>query len=223
MSTESILESFRYYTGEHSHARYNEINQANREIMKRSKYWITREIKEDLMTLKSGVYRYKVDFSCFRGSSPTHIYIRSNQTKIWSLITEVQGDSFEDKRPNDLNVIVESKHEYPTYYYLTGGSDFNFYVTPTPSIDTEIRFDGIKSIKSLERGVEPILPEDYHEAIALMAASFFFQQKADATQSDLNRALSLKERAESELMSLIEDLHPNRLEDLSWSAGPLLY
>jgi hypothetical protein len=223
MSTESILDSFRYYSGEHNHARFNEINQAYRSILKRTKWWNMRSMEEDLISLKANTYKYKVDLSCFRGGSPTHIYIKSPSKDIWNLIEESKFDIFEDSRPSSDGISTSDSNTYPTCYKLTGGSDYNFYVTPTPSQDTDIRFDGVKAIEDLDVDVEPIISEDYHEAIAIMAASIFLKQKSEATQQDLVKSSSLRQEAEIEIKSLIDDMHPNRLKNLSWDAGPLLY
>lgn len=224
MSAEAILDSFRYYSGEHNHVRYNEINQAYRLILKRTKWWNTRVRKEDLISLKANQYRYKVDFSCFRGGSPTHVYIKSPSKDIWSLIQESKFEVFESYRPNEDGVVLDTNTEtYPTTYFLTGDTEYNFYITPTPAQDTDIRFDGIKSIEGLDRGVEPVIHKDYHEAIAIMAASIFLRQKEGATQEDLVRSSSLRQESEQEIKSLIDDMHPNRLDNLQWSAGPLLY
>jgi hypothetical protein len=224
MKAEDILDSFRYYTGAHNHSRYNEINQAYRNILKRTKWWVNRIRKEDLLSLQANTYQYKVDFSCFRGGAPTHIYVKAANKDIWTLIEEDKFQNFESSRPNTDGVATSvTNNDCPTKYFLTGDIDHNFYITPTPSQNMDIRFDGIKAIEELNRGVIPIIHKDYHEAIALLASSIFLKQKKGATQSDLVLSASLKQEAEQELESLIEDLHPNRLNDLSWNPSPLLY
>lgn len=224
MGAEKILEDFRYYTGEHNHARYTEIQSAYEYVLKKTKWWNTRIRKEDLITLVADTYKYKVDFSCFRGGSPTHIYIKSASTDVWDLIEESKFDSFEDSRPSENGVTTGSNtSSYPTQYFLTGDQEFNFYVTPTPSQSTDIRFDGTLAIPKLDRGVELIVHRDYHDSIARLAAADFLDLKSEATQGDAVKAAKLKKRAMEGLKSLADDMHPNRTENLSWNAGPLYY
>lgn len=217
MKSEEILDLFRYYTGESNHARYNEINQAYRNVLKRTKYWNTRIRKEDLISLSPDTDKYKVDFSCFRGGSPTHVYAKSISTGNWYLLKESKFESFEEGKINS------DERSDPASYYLTGDIDYNFYISPTPYQELSIRVDGIAAIEDLDRGVTPIIHKDYHEAIAILASSIYLKQKRGVTQEDIARSTALSQEAEKELLSLIEDMHPNRNGSLSWRGAPLLY
>jgi hypothetical protein len=223
MKAEEILDSFRYYTGEHNHARYNEINQAYRNILKRTKWWNTRIRKEDLLSLSPNQYKYKVDFSCFRGGTPTHVFLKSIESDNWGLITESKFQYFENSRPRHNSVDSDNSVEYPTKYFLSGDSKYNFYVSPTPNQEVVVRFDGVKAIEELKRGVEPVIHKDYHDAIALLASSIFLKQKKGVTQEDILRSNSLKMEAEAEIRSLIDDAHSNKTGNLSWQGTPLMY
>ena len=206
MSSEKILDSFRYYTGEHNHARYNEINQAYRGILKRAKLWSQCVSKVDLLELETGVNQYIVDFSCFRINSPDEVFIKGLDSTSWDKIEELSSDNFEDNIYSDNNGIVNSSYyKTPCYFKLSGDSSYNFIVSPIPDKGYNIRFDGVKKIEELNRGVVPLIPENYHEAIAILASSIFLSQKSDATNQDLNKSIALKTQAESELVSLYKD------------------
>lgn len=224
MTAEVLLDKFRYYTGEHNHSRYTELQSAYEDVLKRTKWWNTRIRKEDLLTLVSDTYRYKVDFSCFRGGSPTHVYIKSVNEDVWALLQESKFELFESNRPNVNGVYVDTNtRTYPTEFFLTGDPDYNFYVSPTPNLEVNLRFDGVMAIPELDRGVELIIHKDYHDSIVRLAAADFLELKPEISQQDLIKAEKLRNRAESGLRSLIDDMHPNRLDSLAWEADPLLY
>lgn len=242
MKAEEILELVRYYTGDHSISRFVEINEAYRDILKQTKWWFTRVEYEDLIALRAGVFRYSVDFSSFRGGSPSNVYISSVTPRAagvnvyglfkygaklytkdtgekgpWTLIEEVQQKKYATLR---LGLTPETESQ-PTEYILSGDARYNFSVTPTPSIDMSIRFEGIKSIDDLARGSEPIIHKDYHTAIALLASGFVLQRSLDPIT--ISKGVGLEQRARTDLKMLIEDAHPNRLPDLQWDTPALLY
>ena len=244
MKSEEILDSFRYYTGATNHARYNEINQAYRQILKRTKWWDTRVSKTDLVEIQDQVDKYKIDFSCFRGSSPTEVYIQEKNGTSWTVIKERQAENLEKDDylygyynsdgqyvrttqipPSDNydNSLYRNYYYCPYYYYLSGDDEYNFTIYPKPNQDLKVRFDGIKAIQDLERGVTPIIGESYHEAIAIMAASIFLDQKQEKTEQDRSRSIALKQNAEEELKSLIQDKHPNRINSVGWRGKSILF
>ncbi len=250
MKAEEILELVRYYTGDHSISRFAEINEAYRDILKQTKWWFSRIEDENLITLIANVYRYQVDFSGFRGGSPTNVYISSVTTSSpsatlyggfrygenvysavsldngpWTLIEEVQQKEYARLKvaltTTTTTCPTIETTGCPTNYILSGNTKFNFCVTPTPSTNMSIRFEGIKAIDDLDRGVEPTIHKDYHVAIALLASGFILQRGIDPII--ISKGARLEQRARIDLKMLIEDVHPNRLENLQWDTPALLY
>lgn len=224
MSAEKILDSFRYYTGEHNHARYNEINQAYRDVLKRTKLWNQHVSKTDLLELETGVNQYLVDFSCFRTDSPDEVFIKNSSSAQWDKIEELSSDNFEKNLTSGNDGVVNSSsYKTPTCFRLSGDSTYNFSVSPIPDKGYNIRFDGVRKIEELSRGVKLLIPENYHDSIALLAASLFLAQKSDAMQQDLNKSAALKIQAEKELATLYKDFNKNRLRDLNWTPRKMVY
>ena len=224
MKSEKILDLFRYYSGSDNHYRYNELNQAYRNILKRTNLWSQKISKINLISLVSGTYQYDVDFSSFRSNSPDRIFIKKGGAQIWSEIFESQEQQFEENRPgNDEDEVTTSDYGEPIYYRLSGNDNYNFSITPNPDKSYDIRFDGIAKIIELDRGVTPIIAENYHETIAIYAASIYLKQKQDATQQEMNQSLALKQEAESELESLYRDNNNNRMQNLGWKPKRMMY
>lgn len=224
MRGEQILEVFRYYTGQDNHARYNEINQAYRNILKRTKLWNQKISKTNLVTLVSGTYQYQVDFSSFRSNTPDRAYVKNSSSQVWTELIELSQEEFERQRPSDIDgVVYTSDYNPPGYYALSGDDNYNFSLTPNPDKSYDIRFDGTAKIVELDRGVVPIIGDNYHESIAILAASIFLKQKKDATPQDLSKSQALRQEAEDELSSLYRDYNENRLPNLSWNPVTFKY
>ena len=224
MRDESILDSFRYYSGAHNHARYSEINQSYRGVLKKTSLWNQKISEVGLLSTVIGQGEYLVDFSSFRSSTPDRAYIKESASEVYYEMQEVGGQIFEQNRPStDTGVITSAYYDSPILYKLTGDTTYNFSLTPKPDKVYTIRFDGVAKIIDLDKGVTPITPENYDEALAIKAASIYLKQKGDATQQDLNKSAALREEAENELKSLYIDFNKNRMTDLNWDPQPMAY
>lgn len=224
MKSESILDLFRYYTGEHNHYRYNELNQAYRIILKRTNLWNQKISKINLISLVAGVFQYQVDFGDFRSASPDRVFIKKGNSQVWTEIDEAQEQQFETSRPSNSEDEVSTSHyAEPLYFRLSGDDSYNFSINPVPDKAYDIRFDGIAKIVELDRGVTPIIADNYHETIGILASSIFLKQKKDATQQELNQSLALKQEAEAELESLYRDNNANRMNNLGWKPRRMMY
>jgi hypothetical protein len=210
MKGEEILDLVRYYVGDAQHSRYTEINEAYREILELTDWTFSLIQDESLLSLVANTKDYNVDFSGFRGGFPRAVYLKEASDVSWTLIEEAKGNTFEELVPT-------SGTSTPTMYRLSGNSNYNFTITPTPSVDMGVRFDGVKAIGNLERGVTPVFHEDYHPCIALLAGAFILQSKGD------EKGFFLEAKAKKQIEALGRDVNANRSADLSWDPYPFKF
>lgn len=207
MNGEQILEQVQLLSGVHSHAYYDELNDAYETLCRRAGVWMLRRRDETSLAFEAGASVYALPVRRMRRFE--ELWVRDVTGSLdWHQVLPGDERDFEAERRRYTSEDSTEETGRPRRFRLSGEFQEELEVVPTADAAYPARLIYIGSPEPLSDKVEPVLPENYHRVLAKLAAVYVLRGKDD--EASHVRAQVLMREYRDALLPLAFDTAPNR-------------